>query len=31
MTTKDFPVFDIGSRVVEPPALWEKCLDPEHR
>jgi hypothetical protein len=28
MTTKDFPVFDADSHVVEPPALWEKYLDP---
>ena len=31
MTTKDFPVFDADSHVVEPPALWEKYLDPEYR
>ena len=28
MTTKDFPVFDIDSYVVEPPSLWEKCPGP---
>ena len=31
MTTKDFVVFDADSHVVEPPALWEKYLDPEYR
>ena len=31
MTTKDFAVFDSDSHVVEPPALWEKYLDPEYR
>jgi hypothetical protein len=31
MATKDFLVFDSGSRVVEPPALGEKYLDPEYR
>jgi hypothetical protein len=31
MTTKDFPVFDADSHVVEPPTLWEKYLDPEYR
>jgi len=31
MPTKDFPVFDSDSHVVEPPALWEKYLDPEYR
>ena len=31
MTTKDFIVFDGDSHVVEPPALWEKYLDPEYR
>jgi predicted TIM-barrel fold metal-dependent hydrolase len=31
MPTKDFPVFDADSHVVEPPALWEKYLDPEYR
>ena len=31
MTTKDFAVFDGDSHVVEPPALWEKYLDPEYR
>jgi len=29
--TKDFIVFDADSHVVEPPALWEKYLDPEYR
>ncbi|HEU0215951.1 MAG TPA: hypothetical protein VFQ90_04765, partial [Stellaceae bacterium] len=28
---KDFLVFDSDSHVVEPPALWEKYLDPEYR
>jgi len=28
MTTKDFVVFDGDSHVVEPPALWEKYLEP---
>ena len=31
MTTKDFVVFDGDSHVVEPPALWEKYLEPEYR
>ena len=31
MATKDFMVFDGDSHVVEPPALWEKYLDPEYR
>jgi hypothetical protein len=31
MATKDFVVFDGDSHVVEPPALWEKYLDPEYR
>ena len=31
MPTKDFTVFDSDSHVVEPPALWEKYLDPEYR
>ena len=31
MMTKDFPVFDADSHVVEPPTLWEKYLDPEYR
>jgi predicted TIM-barrel fold metal-dependent hydrolase len=31
MATKDFVVFDSDSHVVEPPALWEKYLDPEYR
>ena len=31
MPTKDFIVFDSDSHVVEPPALWEKYLDPEYR
>jgi hypothetical protein len=31
MTVKDFAVFDGASHVVEPPALWEKYLDPEYR
>src|SRR5215469_10527795 len=31
MTTKEFPVFDADSHVVEPTALWEKYLDPEYR
>jgi len=31
MGTKDFIVFDSDSHVVEPPALWEKYLDPEYR
>ena len=29
--TKDFAVFDADSHVVEPPALWEKYLEPEYR
>ena len=28
---KDFAVFDGDSHVVEPPALWEKYLEPEYR
>ena len=31
MATKNFAVFDSDSHVVEPPALWEKYLDPEYR
>jgi predicted TIM-barrel fold metal-dependent hydrolase len=31
MATKDFTVFDADSHIVEPPALWEKYLDPEYR
>ena len=31
MATKDFAVFDSDSHVVEPPALWERYLDPEYR
>jgi uncharacterized protein len=31
MTTKNFIVFDSDSHVVEPPALWDKYLDPEYR
>jgi hypothetical protein len=31
MATMDFLVFDSEGRVVEPPALWEKYLDPEYR
>ena len=31
MPSKTFPVFDSDSHVVEPPALWEKYLDPEYR
>ena len=31
MTTKDFAVFDADSHVVEPPALWDKYLEPEYR
>ena len=31
MPSKDFTVFDSDSHVVEPPALWEKYLDPEYR
>src|SRR5580692_11484341 len=31
MAIKDFMVFDGDSHVVEPPALWEKYLDPEYR
>ena len=31
MTTKDFAVFDADSHVVEPPALWEKYLEPDYR
>jgi predicted TIM-barrel fold metal-dependent hydrolase len=26
-----FPVFDSDAHVVEPPALWEKYLDPDYR
>jgi len=28
---KNFAVFDSDSHVVEPPALWEKYLDPDCR
>jgi predicted TIM-barrel fold metal-dependent hydrolase len=31
MLTKEFAVFDADSHVVEPPALWEKHLEPEYR
>src|SRR6516165_3482711 len=31
MTTKGCVVFDSDSHVVEPPALWEKYLEPEYR
>lgn len=31
MPEKNFSVFDSDSHVVEPPALWEKYLDPEYR
>ena len=31
MTTKGFAVIDADSHVVEPPALWEKYLEPEYR
>jgi uncharacterized protein len=31
MPTKKFTVFDSDSHVVEPPALWEKYIDPEYR
>ena len=31
MATKDFAVFDADSHVVEPPALWEKYLEPGYR
>src|SRR3954463_2332780 len=31
MPAKDFRVFDSDSHVVEPPALWDKYLDPEYR
>ena len=31
MPTKTFPVFDGDSHVLEPPAIWEQYLDPEHR
>jgi predicted TIM-barrel fold metal-dependent hydrolase len=31
MATKEFAVFDADSHVVEPPALWEKYLEPEYR
>jgi predicted TIM-barrel fold metal-dependent hydrolase len=31
MPSKDFPVFDSDSHVVEPPAIWEKYLAPEYR
>src|ERR1700680_4749953 len=31
MVTKHFAVFDGDSHVVEPPELWEKYLEPEHR
>src|SRR3954447_4230616 len=31
MPTKSCMVFDSDSHVVEPPALWDKYLDPEYR
>ena len=31
MPAKNLAVFDSDSHVVEPPALWEKYLDPEYR
>src|SRR3989441_10532637 len=31
MATKNFAVFDSASHVFEPPALWEKYLEPEYR
>ena len=31
MNKKGFVVFDSDSHVVEPPALWEKYLEPEYR
>jgi predicted TIM-barrel fold metal-dependent hydrolase len=31
MAMKSFAVFDGDSHVVEPPALWEKYLEPEYR
>jgi hypothetical protein len=31
MGTRDFAVFDGDSHLVEPPALLEKYLEPEHR
>src|SRR4051812_14425917 len=31
MPTKNCIVFDSDSHVVEPPALWDKYLDPEYR
>ena len=31
MIANDFSVFDGDSHVVEPPALWEKYLEPEDR
>ena len=31
MTAKDVTVVDADSHVVEPPALWDKYLDPEYR
>ena len=31
MTIKDFAVLDADSHVVEPPALWEKYLEPDYR
>src|SRR3954452_880285 len=31
MPSKDFLVFDSDSHVVEPPALWERYVDPEDR
>ncbi len=30
-TSKDFPVFDSDSHVVEPREVWEKYLEPEYR
>jgi hypothetical protein len=29
--TNEFSVFDGDSHVIEPPALWEKYLEPEYR
>jgi uncharacterized protein len=31
MPRKGFAVFDADSHIVEPPALWEKYLEPEYR
>ena len=31
MITNEFAVFDGDSHVIEPPALWEKYLEPEYR